>query len=67
MRIALVTLAFLTTVSCVRAGQVCAEGTFQCRFNNVEECIDDFWVVVEECSDAQDCGIVERVGVCENP
>ena len=65
MRLALVFFSFLATVSCVRAGQVCAEGSFQCRFNNVEECIDDFWVVIEVCTDEQRCGLEERVGVCE--
>lgn len=65
-RLVLVVFTLLTSMSCVRAGQVCAEGSYQCRFNNAEECIDDFWVVIEACSDEQRCEIEERVGVC-NP
>lgn len=60
-----VVAVLVAQVSCVRAGQVCAEGSYQCRFNNVEQCIDDFWVVQDSCSDAEMCDVEEGVAACK--
>lgn len=57
-------VVLLAQVACVRAGQVCSEGSYQCRFNNVEQCQDDFWVVQDSCSDAEICDVEEGVAAC---
>lgn len=64
-RIALMAAVILSLASCVRAGKVCAEGSYQCRFDVVEQCQDDFWVAQETCRDDERCDIAEGVAFCE--